>query len=170
MSHNVFIIIRACNLAHFLAEALESVKMQSYRSWEAVILDNASDDNTEAVVAPYVARDARFRYVKNAHRLGCARNLNWGLKLARGYSIAILDGDDLWRDRYTLTKLTRTLFAHPEVSLVAAGAVEVDERGRDLRRFPNGHHTDRAVRERILIENIIAHNSVCYRKKDVLSL
>lgn len=170
MTPRVSILMRACNVSRFLPSALASVCAQTINDWETLILDDASEDGIAAAVAPYIRTDKRFRYIRNPRRLGRPGNLNRGLALARGEVIAVLDGDDEWRDPSTLCKLTETLARNPQASLIAASAVEIDAQGKFLRYFPNGHHTDRDVRECILIENIIAHNSVCYRKKDVRAI
>ncbi len=165
----VSILVRACNVTRFLPEALSSIKAQDFNSWEALILDDASNDGIMRAIAPFLS-DARIRYIRNRTRLGRAGNLNRGLALARGAYIAVLDGDDAWCDPTFLSQQVSFLSTHPGVALTAAGVQEIDERGEVRRIFPNGWLHDRAIREHLLIENIISHHTVCYRKQDALNL
>lgn len=165
----VSILVRACNVTRFLPEALRSIEAQDFKNWEALILDDASHDGIMRAIAPY-RPDTRIRYTRNRIRLGRAGNLNRGLALARGTYIAVLDGDDAWCDPTFLSQQVTFLATHPRVTLAAAGVQEIDERGEVRRIFPNGWLHDRAIREHLLIENIISHLTVCYRKQDALNL
>lgn len=165
----VSILVRACNISRFLPEALYSIKAQNFKKWEALVLDDASTDCIKHAIAPFRC-DTRIRYIQNRIRLGRAGNLNRGLALARGKYIAVLDGDDTWHDTEFLTRHISYLSTHPRVKVIAAGVQEVNEYGALRRIFPNGWLSDAAIRSHILIENIIAHHTVCYRKKDALSL
>lgn len=165
----VSILVRACNVTRFLPEALRSIEAQDFKNWEALILDDASNDGIARAIAPF-RTDARIRYIRNRKRLGRAKNLNHGLARARGAYIAVLDGDDAWCDPTFLSQQASFLSAHPGVALTAAGVQEIDERGEVRRIFPNGWLYDRAIREHLLIENIISHHTVCYRAQDALAL
>lgn len=87
------VIIPTYNRAHIIARALQSVKGQSFTSWECIVVDDGSTDNTEAVIKQWIAQDKRFRYIRqqNAER-SVARNN--GIKNACGKYICFLDSDD----------------------------------------------------------------------------
>jgi glycosyltransferase involved in cell wall biosynthesis len=69
-----------------LAEAVESVRAQTFTDWEHVVVDDGSGAVPEL---------DGVRVLHVSHRgLGPARNA--GLELARGEAIALLDDDDLW--------------------------------------------------------------------------
>ena len=90
----VSIVIPAYNHAHFLAEALASVRAQTMRDWEAIVVDNHSEDDTAAVVA--AAGDDRISRVliRNEGIISASRNM--GMALSKGKYIAFLDADDIW--------------------------------------------------------------------------
>jgi glycosyltransferase involved in cell wall biosynthesis len=48
---NVSIIMPTYNRAEYILEAIESIRNQTYRNWELVIVDDGSDDNTEALIS-----------------------------------------------------------------------------------------------------------------------
>jgi glycosyltransferase involved in cell wall biosynthesis len=97
----ITVIIPCFNQARFLDEALASVSQQSFPDWECIIVDDGSPDHAEGVVEPWLASDARFRYLRQANRgLSSARNL--GLRHAKGAFIQFLDADDLIEpDKFT---------------------------------------------------------------------
>lgn len=92
----VSIITPSYNTARFIAETIESVMAQTYMNWEMIIVDDCSTDNTDEVVAAYVAKDSRIHYLKNEENSGAALTRNRALREARGRWIAFLDSDDLW--------------------------------------------------------------------------
>lgn len=95
MSDLVSIIMPSYNTAGFIAETIRSVIAQTYENWELIIVDDCSTDNTDAVVAEFLA-DTRIRYIKNEQNSGAAISRNRALREARGRWIAFLDSDDLW--------------------------------------------------------------------------
>ena len=82
------------NCGRFIRESIDSVLAQTYKSWELLIVDDCSTDETAAVVHSY--KDPRIRYLCNAHNMGAALTRNRALKEAKGRYIAFLDSDDLW--------------------------------------------------------------------------
>ena len=88
------IIIPTYNHATFLQEALQSVVNQTFASWEAIVINNFSEDNTVEVVEGF--QDPRIHLVnfRNNGIIGASRNR--GIDLARGNWIAFLDSDDVW--------------------------------------------------------------------------
>lgn len=103
MTPLVSVVIPTYNHARFLGRALQSVLDQTYPSWEALVVDNHSDDNTDEIVnAP---RDPRIRLLKIHNHGVIAASRNLGIQEARGDWIAFLDSDDCWYP----TKLERLM-------------------------------------------------------------
>ncbi len=159
----VSILVRACNVGRFISDTLEGILQQDYQSWETIILDDASDDATEDIVKPYCQIDRRFKYVRNLHRLGRTRNLNLGLSLARGEYTCVLDGDDTWCTPHTLSSVVACLRDDPKVVVAAGNVAEINERNEIIRHFPKLWKSDHEIKNHLLVENIIAQNSVCFR-------
>jgi glycosyltransferase involved in cell wall biosynthesis len=64
------VIIPAYNRASILPETIESIQKQSFDSWEIIVVDDGSKDNTEEVVRGILSQDSRINYVyqENAER------------------------------------------------------------------------------------------------------
>jgi glycosyltransferase involved in cell wall biosynthesis len=77
-----------------IGQAAESVIGQTHENWELIIVDDGSDDDTEAVIAKF-KRDKRINYVRKV-RGGVCKARNAGLDLAKGDLIAFLDSDNVW--------------------------------------------------------------------------
>ena len=90
----VSIVIPTYNHAHFLRQALESVRAQTFADWEAIVVNNFSEDDTVAVVTAF--DDPRIRLINFRNHGVIAASRNEGIRLAAGELIAFLDSDDHW--------------------------------------------------------------------------
>ena len=101
----------------FLAEAIESVKAQTYGNWELLLVDDGSTDGSSEVASQAAAAaSGRVRYLQHAgHRnLGMSASRNLGIEQARGEYVAFLDGDDVWLPE-KLERQVALLEARPEI-------------------------------------------------------
>ncbi|PMQ00877.1 MAG: glycosyl transferase [Dictyoglomus sp. NZ13-RE01] len=98
MSEKISIIIPTFNREKLLPRAIESVRRQTYKDWELLIVDDRSNDNTESLVKKYISLDDRIRYLKNERKKGPAGARNFGILNSKGEYIAFLDSDDEWSE------------------------------------------------------------------------
>lgn len=101
----VSIITPARNAARTIVETIDSVTAQSWQAWEMLVIDDASSDETRAIVAHQANQEPRIHLLPLARQGGAAQARNAGLAAARGRFVAFLDADDLWMPG----KLTRQL-------------------------------------------------------------
>jgi teichuronic acid biosynthesis glycosyltransferase TuaG len=80
--------------------AMDSVRAQTWRDWELLLVLDGCTDGTEKVVEAYCrqARDQRIRVIRQPRNLGAARARNRGIEEAEGRYLAFLDADDLWME------------------------------------------------------------------------
>ena len=62
MNPKISIIVPCYNQAQYLDECLQSVLNQTFISWECIIVDDGSPDNTEEVAKKWVEKDFRFKF------------------------------------------------------------------------------------------------------------
>lgn len=104
----ISICIPTFNRADLLDQTLQSVANQTVRPFEVVVVDNASTDNTKAVVGKY--KKFGIRYIRNKVNVGMVENWNVCVKQARGEYLSFLHSDDLiaptWYEKWeqTITK------------------------------------------------------------------
>ena len=99
MSDNKFfplvsIVIPTYNYASYLSRALQSILDQTYKNWEAIVIDNHSTDDTSKVIDRY--KDPRIKYLEISNYGVIAKSRNAGILAAKGEWIAFLDSDDWW--------------------------------------------------------------------------
>lgn len=87
------IIIPTYNRCNLLKRCLDSVINQTYPNWEAIIIDNNSNDSTLDLLKSYI--DERIVVINNPIRI-IAVSRNLGIKTAKGDWICFLDSDDWW--------------------------------------------------------------------------
>jgi glycosyltransferase involved in cell wall biosynthesis len=92
----VDVIIPTRNRATLTAEALASVEAQTFGTWRAYLVDDASDDGSVDALRAMAARDPRVTLVVRPERGGPQVARQTGLDAAQGPLVAILDSDDLW--------------------------------------------------------------------------
>ncbi|MFC6723323.1 glycosyltransferase family 2 protein [Halobium palmae] len=88
----VSVVIPAYNRADMLPRTIDSVLSQSHDDFECIIVDDASTDDTEAVVSSY--DDIRLRYLQHDENRGANAARNTGIRAATGTYVSFLDSDD----------------------------------------------------------------------------
>jgi hypothetical protein len=115
----ISIVIPAYNAEAFIAEAIDSVLAQDYLSYEIIVVDDGSTDNTPGILETY---QNHLRVIRQPNAgLGPARNA--GITAARGELIAFLDADDRWLPE-KLSKQYECLTHHPKAGLVHSDLLE----------------------------------------------
>lgn len=92
----VSIITPAYNCSAKLTETVQSVKAQTYKNWELLIIDDCSKDDTLSVALHLAKHEPRIRVFKQENNGGASLARNRGINEANGKYIAFLDGDDMW--------------------------------------------------------------------------
>ncbi|WP_420124076.1 glycosyltransferase family 2 protein [Nakamurella sp.] len=97
------VICPTYNRGPAIAATIESVRRQTVRDWELLVVSDASDDGTDDVVARIAARDRRVRLLRTRRFGFQAGPTNVALSRARGPIVAYLDHDDRWRPHHLAT-------------------------------------------------------------------
>lgn len=102
MKPQVSIVIPVHNAASYLRTCLNSVMSQTFSDYEVICVDDASVDESYAILEEYAQSDERFRVISGEFN-GPSATRNAALAMAQGDYIAFLDADDWW-DRQLLEK------------------------------------------------------------------
>jgi glycosyltransferase involved in cell wall biosynthesis len=120
----VSVIITTHNRAGLLRNAVASVLAQSFQDFEIIIVDDASSDATQAVIAN--CSEARIRYLRHAKNRGEAACRNTGVDHATGDYIAFLDDDDTWLPEKLAMQVEALDRCRPRVGGIYTGYHRVD--------------------------------------------
>lgn len=95
----VSVVMPAYNAEKYLRGAVASVLSQTYASWELVVVDDCSTDQTAALLDSLAEVDERVLVIHARENGGVAAARNAAIAAARGSHIAFLDSDDAWHPR-----------------------------------------------------------------------
>ena len=125
----ISIIIPVYNKSHYIARTLQSVINQTYKDWEAIVIDDGSTDNSAEIINSIT--DPRIQFYQQDN-YGVSFTRNRGLHMAKGEFIALLDADDEWFPDYLETMMDLTA-KHPNYSVFC-----VAQKDRPIHTLPDG--------------------------------
>lgn len=122
-------ILPTYNGAKYLQEALDALSSQDFESFEVLIVDDCSTDETPAIAEAHCHRDLRFRVIRNSRNIKLPASLNVGFREARG-QYWTWSSDDNFHNPDAFRILSETLDRRSEVGLVYTDQILVDEFGQ----------------------------------------
>ena len=122
----VSIIVPVYNVERYLRACLDSIARLKAFSWEAILIDDGSTDDSGAICDEYAANEPRFRVV-HQQNAGVSAARNAGLAMVRGEWIWFVDSDDVV-DVRCVSKMQQWLLKNPSVDYVMF----------DLQKFDDG--------------------------------
>jgi len=126
----VSVVIPTYNRSRFLRIAVRSVLNQTFQDFEIVIVDDASSDDTRAVVASL--GDARIKYVRHEQNRRIAGARNTGVSNSLGEYIAFLDDDDEWQPGKLEQQVRMLDVSAPTVGAVYTAFAQVNAASGDV--------------------------------------
>ena len=93
----ITIVLTTYNRAHLIGNTLDSILAQTYKSWECIIIDDNSIDNTKAIVNWYTEKESRIEYILKEKQInkGLPASRNIGIRKAKGRYLVFFDDDDI---------------------------------------------------------------------------
>ncbi len=110
------VVVPNFNHAHYLPECLQAILDQSVPPTEIIVIDDASTDNSVAVIERLAEIHPSIRLVRNEQNQGVPFNANRGVELARGEFVYFAAADD-WVLPGLFEKSLRLLAEHPQAGL-----------------------------------------------------
>lgn len=130
----ISVIIPNYNHARYLKQRIDSVLNQTYQSFEVIILDDCSTDNSKEVILSYKDNPHVSHVVFNSVNSG-STFIQWnkGFSLAKGDYIWIAESDD-YCDLNMLELLVEQVCQHPSASIVYTTSHFVDAEGKYIKK------------------------------------
>lgn len=112
----ISIIIPVYNTSKYLVKCMDSIVNQSFSSFEAIIINDGSTDNSLEICTLYQEKDERIKIFSQANG-GISNALNNGISEAQGEWLCFVDSDD-WIDTNALEGLAGLTKKFPQASLI----------------------------------------------------
>ncbi len=159
--------------ATYLAECWESIRAQTFREWELVLVDDGSRAGETIAEINRIADDPRVALIRLDENQGIATALNLGLSRCRGKLVARMDSDD----KMMPTRLERQfayMQSHSDVTILGTQLQSIDFETHRL-LAPTKHPeqvTDEFIKHQRDTAEIwfLNHPTVMFRRREVLKL
>ena len=162
----VSVVVPAYNAAATLGETLRSVRAQSHRNLEIIVVDDGSTDMTVNIARQHAAQDGRLRLLTQSNG-GVAAARNHGIAEARSDLIAPVDADDLWAPDKIEKQLRALKAGGGNVALVYTWYALIDDESRitDTSYRPT---EEGDVLRRMCCGNLVGNGSSPLMRKSVI--
>jgi glycosyltransferase involved in cell wall biosynthesis len=158
----VSVVIPTYNHAHFLGRALQSVLDQTYANWEAIVIDNHSQDNTDEVIQGFT--DPRIILLKIHNDGVIAASRNMGIRAAKGEWIAFLDSDDIWYPQKLEIAITG-IQESSSVDVCSTDEILVDETTGNKRLLKYGPYSSDFYKQLLVTGNCLSTSATLVRRE-----
>jgi glycosyltransferase involved in cell wall biosynthesis len=153
----VSVIIPAYNASDTIVETLESVRAQSHRALDVIIVDDGSQDATVEIAQQFATQDPRFRVIRQANA-GVAAARNHGAAEATSDLLAFVDADDLWTTDKIERQLAALDAAGPETGLCYTWYAMIDGASKIIYR-ENVRPISGRVLDTLFVNNFVGNGS-----------
>lgn len=133
MEELVSIITPVYNCEKIIEETIDSVKGQTYKNWEMLLVDDCSTDKSGEIIRQMAKKDSRIKYFRLNENLGAAVARNHALKQSTGRFVAYLDADDLW-DKHKLEHQVKYMLEN-KYAFSCTDYEKIDEKGNSLNKI-----------------------------------
>ncbi len=139
MPPKVSVVMPVYNGERYLADAIESILAQTYSNFELIIVNDGSQDSSDAILEAYSERDDRIQVISHERNRGPSVARNTGIAASKGEFIAGMDCDDASLPRRLELQLT-FLQANPRVGAVGTRMQVVDDDLKPLFEYDVPEH------------------------------
>ncbi len=160
MSPLVSVIIPTYNCAKYIGRAIQSVINQHYRSFEIIVVDDGSMDDTSHVIGK-LGDDIKYIYQKNQ---GPSAARNTGIRNANGGLIAFLDADDEWLPE-KLAFQVEAIQENARIGIVSAQYGNVNDTVEQSRAGSHPHQCNFLSFNQLYVKNSLLTSSLLIRRE-----
>lgn len=153
----------------YLAETLQSIQNQTFKNWEYIIVDDASNDDTPYVLEAAAKADSRLHIIRRSTPGGPFIAANEGLQHAKGFYVARTDADDIsLPDRFE----KQLAFLHSNVHLRACGsyAQAFNETGVLKNKISRPSTLPNSLKWELGLGNYIIHSTAFMEREALLNV
>ena len=134
------IALPAYNAASTLDAAIQSVRDQHFGSWELIVVDDGSTDDTLEVARAHTRADSRIQVISQPNA-GCGAARNTAVEHARAEWIVRFDADDLLLPDF-LGRISEVIADFPGAEIVSPSGLQRDAEGQDRTWCPDPRYRE----------------------------
>lgn len=136
----VTVVMPAYQAARTIVRAIDSIRTQTFRDWQLIVVDDGSTDSTGELAQHCAAKDSRITVFTNEKNVGAATSMNRAWRATDSPLVAIMDADDAAMPA-RLEREAAFLDRHPSVDVLGSAAHFLDATGQFWRTviLPSSH-------------------------------
>lgn len=132
----ISVIIPFYGVQNYIVKCLKSVKNQTLKDFECILVDDESPDNSYQLAKEFIGSDSRFKIIRQKNKgLGGARNT--GLANASGDYICFLDSDDYWSPKFLQVMYDNAIKSNADIVICRFMAVDCNGQSVDFLQRKN---------------------------------
>jgi len=130
-----FTVLTSCyNCDKYIGKTIKSVKSQTYKNWEMIIVDDCSKDGSVKQIKKFSKKDSRIKLIRNKKRLKCGGSYNHALSYATGDICGVIDSDDILSKKNSMELIVDKYNKYPDIQYMWTQFWLCDMRLRKLRK------------------------------------
>ncbi len=157
----VTVLINSYNGEKTIYKTIKSALAQTYKKYEILIIDDASNDNTVNLIKKF--KNKKIRLYRNKKNIGLGKSRVLAQSKIQGEYVCILDQDDIWNKNKIKNQL-KLFLNNKKVGLVATRYKLIDENNKII-SFENTYNDKKNAIDYLSYKNIFAHSTIMYRAK-----
>ncbi|KXK25839.1 MAG: PGL/p-HBAD biosynthesis glycosyltransferase [candidate division WS6 bacterium OLB20] len=128
----ITVIVNTLNRPESLALCLESLRKQTYKDFEVVVVDQSRNRRSKAVCKPY---NLKYYRIRKRNNLSVSRN--YGINMAAGDVLAFIDDDAQAREDW-IERIAAAFSSEEAPDLIAGRVIDVSDPENPVTQFQNG--------------------------------
>jgi glycosyltransferase involved in cell wall biosynthesis len=126
--------VASYNNEPFLRDTLESIRNQTYKNLELIIVDDASTDNSVALIEAWQAEfpEVNSRLIRHEKNAGICPSCNDIVRAAQGEFICLIGSDDVYLPDKLAVQVPLLLQSSPEVGVITSPVEFMDAQGNTI--------------------------------------
>lgn len=118
------------NQARFVIESLESVRRQTYKNIQLIIIDDASSDDSAKLIRQWIKNNNIIcTFIAHEKNMGICKTMNDALLHAKGKYVSQIASDDIWMPEKIQNQVKIMEGLDPSFGVVYSDALRIDEKG-----------------------------------------
>tara|TARA_S200000501_G_scaffold354802_1_gene375859 strand:- start:176 stop:1162 length:987 start_codon:yes stop_codon:yes gene_type:complete len=162
----ISIILPVFNGAAFIADAINSVLIQTFNDFELIIINDASYDKSKEIILSF--KDSRIVYIENITNLGQISSVNQGIKIAKANLVGRIDQDDVFL-KEKLELQYEFFKKNKDIAVVGTWAAIINE-DNNIKKYMSSPTSNNRMLNTLLNSNPLFHPSVVIRKDILLKM